>query len=180
MKRAATDKPGPGSPGPRLDRRLLGVIGRFALYFVLADAVIFWLLAHTSAIDWLQDATASAAARLTLWSGVVAYAAGASVRLPSRVLYIGSDCTGIFLAAMLGSLMLAYPVKWWVRIVGVLGGVIVLIVANFGRLVAMAHLSVAAPAIFPVAHDFFFQVGMVLVVVGVWAAWLAAAKRHAG
>jgi len=167
------------SSGLQLDRRTIGVIVRFAIYFAVFDAAVFWLLGHTGSFIWLQDLTARVAAGLTAWSGVAASAVGSSIFLPNRTLFIGADCTGIFLAGMLAALVLAYPVKWRMRLLGVLGGVALLLLANFARLVAVAHLSVAAPSLFQVAHDFLFQVGMVLVVAAIWMGWLAAARRHA-
>ncbi len=119
-----------GGPWFRVDRRMLGVMGRFALYFVALDAAIFWLMGHTGAVRWLEEATAITTAGLSTWSGVTAHTAGASVVLPNRVLLIGADCTGVFLAAMLVSLVLAYPVKGSTRFVGVVAGVAMLLVAN--------------------------------------------------
>lgn len=169
------------------DRRLLWVIVKFGLIFAAFDALIFFLAARTSAIRVLEDATARVAAWLIVASGVSATRVAAptlavpnpSIILPNRVLAISADCTGVFLAAMLVALILAYPIRPSLRAVGMVGGVAVLLVVNLARLVAVAGLSVAAPSLFQVAHDFLFQVGMVMVVLGVWAAWLAYARRLA-
>lgn len=163
---------------PLVDSAMLKVTARFAVIFGLFDGVIFLLASRTTAIFELCVATARMATWLIGLFGMSASQNGIDVVISNRILRIGGDCSGVFLAALFCSLILAYPVTWRTRWMGILGGLAALVVANLARLVAVAFLSVAAPSVFQVAHDFFFQVGMVLVLLAVWAAWLAFARRH--
>ena len=126
----------------------------------------------------VEAATASAAALLMNLTGVVASRADTIVNVPGRQLVIGPDCTGISIAAMLVSLVIAYPVKPSSRAIGVLGGVAVLLLANLLRLVGIAHLAGAPDQVFYAVHDFVFQVGMVAVAIAIWAGWLSFARAR--
>jgi exosortase/archaeosortase family protein len=161
------------------DRTLVGLLVRFAIYFAALDALVVVLFARTPLGQSLCAATAASAASLIQLSGVPATLSGITVQLPNRVLGIGSDCTAIYVVTLFSALLLAYPVRWSVRLLGITLGTLAIVAANFLRLVLVAHISVFAPAYFGFAHDFLFQVGMVLVALAAWVAWLSFARAHA-
>ena len=153
-------------PGVLQDMALLKLVARFLVCFAVLFAATVWLTMRTSLISDLEVATAAAATALMGLTGVVATRADMLINVPGRQLMIGPDCTGLTIAAMLVSLVVAYPVKMSSKMIGVIAGV------------AVAHLSGAPDAVFYAAHDFLFQVGMVAVTIAVWAGWLTFARAR--
>jgi len=160
-------------PGVFGDKMLLALLVRFLICFAALFAIMVWVDARTHLLTDLELATTAAATALMNLTGVVARATGTVIFVPGRILSIGPDCTGVSIAALLVSLVVAYPVKISSKVVGVVAGVVAILLANLVRLVAIAHLSLAPAQVFDTAHDFLFQVGMVVVAVAVWAYWLS-------
>jgi exosortase/archaeosortase family protein len=165
-------------PGVLSDKALLKLVARFLVCFAVLSGIIVWLNMRTTVIDGAEAATASAAAMLMNLTGVVATRVDTIVNVPGRQLVIGPDCTGLSIAAMVVSLVIAYPVKLSSRAIGVLGGVAAILLANLLRLVGVAHLAGASDQVFYAVHDFVFQVGMVGVAIAVWAGWLSFARAR--
>ena len=159
-------------------RAVFLAVVRFVVYFVaLFSAIVF--VAALGGTVWLQEGLARLAARFISLSGVWAVAAGPAVYLANRALAIDLACTAVFVAALYSAMVLAYPVRWQSRLLGVAIGVPAILVANVARLVAGAHVSSAMPAAFGFVHDYLFQVGMILLTVALWLGWLAYARSHA-
>jgi exosortase/archaeosortase family protein len=161
-----------------VDKALFGLVLRFALYLGVMFAGLVWLGARTHVVANIENATASVAAALMSWTGVVATSSGHFIQLPARRLLIGPDCVGIRIAALVVAAVAAYPVRVTSRVLGVVGGVGAVLAANLVRLVVVAHLGGAPDAVFFAAHDFLFQVGMAGVAVAVWAGWLSYARAR--
>lgn len=165
-------------PSVFADTALLKLAARFLVCFAALFAAIVWLNVRTPFVTDVEAATAAAATLLMNLTGVVATRTGILISVPGRQLSIGPDCTGITIAAMLVSLVVAYPVKTSSKALGVLAGILAIVVANLVRLVVVAHLSGAPDALFYAMHDFLFQVGMVAVAIAVWAGWLVLVRAH--
>jgi exosortase/archaeosortase family protein len=168
------------SAGPSIlgDKALLGMVARFVGYAVVAFALIVWLTARTGVMNWLQVVTAQAATALMTMTGLAATRSDTLITVQNRQLSVGPDCTGLSMVALFTCLVLAYPVKASSKAIGIVAGAVVLFVANLARLLFVGHLASAPDAVFFVAHDFLFQVGMVVVTVGVWVGWLAFARSR--
>jgi exosortase/archaeosortase family protein len=162
----------------RADRALIGLALRFLAYAAVLLSALVWLDGRTGIVTRLAGVTATIAAALMNGTGVAASSAGATITLAGRELLISPECTGIAIAAVLSSLVLAYPVRASSRVIGVLLAVAAVLVANLVRLVAIAHFSGAPDMVFIVAHDFLFQVGMVAAAIGVWSGWLSFARAR--
>lgn len=160
------------------DRAVVGIVGRFAAYFVVLDVAI--MLGY--ATGWLGavlEGTAAVATRIVTSIGIAAVRSGTLIRLPSRTLSVDLACTAVFVVALYVALILAYPVSAKNRLLGIALGVPAILAVNVMRIVATAQVSESAPSAFQFVHDYMFQVGMVLVTVAVWAAWLSYTRRHA-
>ena len=166
------------TPGLLADAALVRLAGKFLLWCALMFAMIVWAAARTPLLVGLQTATAAAAATLMNATGVAATRTDLAIGLPGRELFIGPDCTGLTIAALLSAMVLAYPVKLSSKAVGIAAGVGAILLANLVRLVAIAHMYGASDEIFNLAHDFLFQVGMVAVAIAVWTAWLSFARTR--
>jgi len=154
-----------------------------ALVFVLIFAVSQTFLALLFArghLDWLIKATTVLAGNAIAFVGIPATVSGNQITLSNHVLEIVPDCTGISLAALYASLVVAYPLSWRTRLVALAVGMPVIAVANLLRLLAVALASeyLSAQA-FDFAHDYLFMGTMVLLVVALWVAWLQMAKTRA-
>ena len=165
-------------PGVLGDAALLMLAVRFLVCFAVLFAIMVWLDARTPIVANLEIATAGAATALMNFTGVVATRADTLINVPGRQLLIGADCTGLTIAVLFVSLIVAYPVKMSSKVVGILAGVAAILLANLVRLVGIAHIAGAPDTLFNAAHDFVFQVGMVAVAIAVWAGWLSFARAR--
>ncbi len=165
-------------PGVLGDKALIKLAARFLVCFGVLFAAIVWLNVRTPLINEVEAATAATAAFLMNLTGVAATRSDVLINIPGRQLLIGADCTGLTIAAMLASLVVAYPVRMSSKAMGIFAGVAAVLAANLVRLVAIAHISGASDKVFYAAHDFLFQVGMVAVAIAVWAAWLSFARAR--
>jgi archaeosortase B (VPXXXP-CTERM-specific) len=158
--------------------RLLAIGARFVAYFVLS-VIAVTLVAAKGGWEWSRLATARVSATLMSATGVHAVLSGTLIRIPNRILAIDLACTGITIVALYCALILAYPVRWSYRLLGIAIGVPAILLANLVRIVAAAHVSATAPSAFTFVHVYLFQVGMVLVVAFIWAGWLSLGRRYA-
>lgn len=174
-KAAASSPPDRLSP----DTPLLRVaILFFVIYALLQTAT--WYLGYRGLLQPVMRATASLTGACASLTGVNAVVSGNEVRLASRILRIDVDCTGIALMTVFSALVLAYPLAAKRKLLGLAIGLPVLVVANLIRLTAVAQLSgPLSDRAFLFVHDYLFQIGMMLVVILLWATYLAWARRHA-
>lgn len=166
--------------GKALNRSSLPVIAAiFVLTFAAAQVAII-LLFERGHLQWLIDATAAATATLISLAGIPFTRAGDELIMTNHVLKIVLDCTGLSIAALYISLVVAYPLSTRTRTLAVVVGLPVIAVANMARLLGVAFASeYLSPGVFQFVHDYLFMVFMMLVVVGLWAAWLQMARAHA-
>jgi len=173
MSRAATQ-----TQSSKPDGAVVGLVVRFAAYFALFSALILFLDAR-GLLRWLQDVTTIAADAVVRMLGISSVRSGTLIHLSERVLAIDLACTAVFIMALYAALVLAYPVSARDRLVGIVVGIAIISVGNVLRIVAAAVVAQFAGSMFLFFHDYLFQVGMVLLTVAAWAAWLHYLKRHA-
>lgn len=150
----------------------------FAIFAVLQVAL--WALVYQGYFTPVMEWTAGITGACSIATGVPATVVANDVVLESRILRIDADCTGITLMMIYAALVLAYPLSWKKKLLGLVGGIAVLFVANLIRLVAVAQLSGPLDdRAFLFVHDYLFKIVMMGVVIGAWAVYLSSAKRHA-
>ncbi len=150
----------------------------FLIYAVLQVAL--WALVYRGYFDPVQEWTAVVTGACSVATGVPATVAGNEVALQSRILRIDADCTGVTLMMIYTALVLAYPLGWKNKLIGLVFGVAAIFVANLIRLVAVAQLSGPLDdRAFMFVHDYLFKIVMMAVVIAAWALYLAYARRHA-
>jgi exosortase/archaeosortase family protein len=154
---------------------------RIALVFAGVYALLQATLWYVGSLGWLEPTltvTAGITGALSNLTGVPATVIGNEVHLSSRILRMDPACTAIPLAILYTALVLAYPLSMWKRTIGTLVGLLLLFLANFVRLTAVAQLSAPlADDTFMFVHDYLFMIAMIAVVIGLWAAYLAWARR---
>ncbi len=86
------------------------------------------------------------------------------------------DCGAIPSMAIYLSAVLAFPVRWRKRIIGVVGGLATLYAINIARLVVLAFVGAYDPTPeqkwFTFIHEYVWQSIFLLFVVSVWLAWI--------
>ncbi len=151
--------------------RFAATLAAFAVvvFFTYREEVLGAALAPLTA--WTAQATVSV---LELFEADVARQA-TILRHPGGFAYeIYFRCTGILPVASLGVAIVAFPAGSWRRkLIGLALGAPLIVAINLLRLVHLFELGVARPELFSFAHSVLWEAGIVLAVVGVWAAWLA-------
>ena len=171
------DRQAPRAP---LGRSSIPVIAAIFLLTFAAAQVTLALLFENGYLDGLIDVTTIVAGRLIALAGIPATVSGNEITMSNHVLKIVPDCTGVSLAALYASLIVAYPLSARTRLSAIAIGLPVIAVANMLRLLAVAVASeYLSSDVFQFAHDYLFMGVMILVVVGLWIAWLQVARNHA-
>lgn len=158
-----------GLEGMRSALIFLGLVTAFELgvAFVLPDR----------ATEGIRVGTASVSRALIAATGIPASQFGPRVYLPSRMLSINTECTGLYLIAAFAALVVSSRASVRNRVVGVVFGSLALLAGNLVRLVAVAHMSEKLAWAFDFSHDLLFQIVMVVLVIATWAAWSVWANR---
>ena len=151
----------------------------FLVLYVLLYVGLQKLVA-VGAVAPLLGATATVLGACSRATGLSATTVGTDVYLATRTLRIDLGCTALPLMIVYTALVLAYPLPWRRKAIGLLVGLPVLAIANLVRLVAVAQLSGRlGQGAFLFVHDYMFQIGMVGVVIALWGAYLWQAGRRA-
>jgi|YelNatPaOPRAMG01_1025707.scaffolds.fasta_scaffold10284_2 exosortase/archaeosortase family protein len=91
---------------------------------------------------------------------------------------ISMDCTGWKSLYTLFALTIATPeVKIKRKFLFLLVSIPFLFFVNIGRIVLTIYLSLIEPESFAFVHDFLWQWGLILTIIGTWALWLKLEKR---
>lgn len=151
----------------------------FVVVFGLSQWLFFALELHGH-LDWLMGGNAAVLNSIMNALGIPATLEGTLVHLQNHTLQISIDCTGITIASLYAAVIIAYPLSLRTRGLALVVGLPVIAIANIVRLIGVALTSQYLSAeVFQFAHDYFFKVFMLLVVIGLWIAWLQFARVHA-
>lgn len=150
------------------------VLATSCLQFLALCGASFLLaaLAPPQWLDPLNNWTARSTASLLGVLGLEAQVRGASLSLHGFHVGIIPECTPLFPCLILMSFMLAYPASPREKLMGLCLGGPLLVLLNAIRVAALILIGWKKPAIFHGAHAYLGQVGMVLSVVGICAAWI--------
>lgn len=153
---------------------------RVVVSFALLVAVLVPAVELSASWSGWQRVTGA----LAVVTGVLARALGMDVvvtekfvAVPSRVLSVDWACSPIMISTVYAALVLAYPLRWRLRLAALAIGLPVLALANVARLLATTYASEHLPdASFDMVHQ---QLGVMttFVAIGLWAVWLSIARR---
>ncbi len=127
---------------------------------------------HTAFASYLAGYARAAGALLALFDASV-HVEGASI-LGRFSMQIVKDCDAMEVNILFASAVLAFPVPWWRRALGVLVGVSLLAVANLTRIACLYWIGVSAPSAFEAAHRDVFPlllIGVTVLMFVAWARW---------
>ena len=161
------------------DPKVVRVVLTFAAIFAVSLSASWWL-ARQGVFDGVLVGMARFSAALDRAIGIDATVRLNEITVGERILRIDHECTGMSLMIVYASLVLAYPLGWGRRIVGLVAGLAVIQLANQLRLVAVAVLAkYAGDAVFQFTHDYLFMIAMAGVVIACWGVYLAKARSDA-
>ena len=149
---------------------------RFIPLFLLYLAGIVWFSFGLEAWPNFIDKLSESAATLCYWM-LIPFTEHVSVSKTVvsydgfNVMVIG-ECTGVMEFMIFGAALLSYSVSWSKRLIGLLIGIPILFVFNVIRIVGLLFVGRYAAEMFDIAHVYFWQAGTVLVICGLWMAWI--------
>lgn len=127
----------------------------------------------TGVLSPLDNLTAEATAILLQACGLEVARAGAVLSHPSGfACEVYWRCTGALPAIFLAGLILASPARARRKGLGVAAGVVIVLAVNLIRLAHLFYVGVRVPAAFSVAHSVIWEGFVVLLVLGLWLAWM--------
>jgi exosortase H (IPTLxxWG-CTERM-specific) len=86
-------------------------------------------------------------------------------------------CDSIYPTAMLWAALLAYSATWKSRLIGLLGGAVVLFLLNIVRILTMFYIGSYFPSLFDIVHVYAWQALFILITLAVWLFWAAKISR---
>ncbi len=165
--------------------RALAFLRKLNLRFgvILASfAVVTWLVFRDEVMGPvlvpLRAVTAEGALTLIRMLGMEAIREGSIVYQPGGFAFeISRGCTGLVGAGLLVVSILAYPAARRNRLVGISLCVPAFLGINLVRLAHLFYTGVHQPELFHVLHQTVWQVGMAVVVFGLWFGWTVWSDR---
>lgn len=88
-------------------------------------------------------------------------------------------CTGFLSMLIFAALVVAFPARRSHKLAGLLLGLAVIFPIDLGRLVIYVWLAAWNPALNRTLHDYVYNTGHVLLVLGLWVGWMETAVKPA-
>lgn len=88
-----------------------------------------------------------------------------------------TGCNGAFVMAIFASAVLAFPVPWRLRAVGLAAGLPAVQLINLGRILSLYAIGVHRPDLFERFHTQVWQTAVILLSMALWLAWADLSHR---
>ena len=102
---------------------------------------------------------------------------GSSITSSRFSVQVIKGCESIYATAMLWAALLAYPASWRWKLVGIVGGAVILFIVNILRVITMFYIGIYFPSLFDMVHVYAWQALFILLTLGVWLLWAAKASK---
>ncbi len=152
---------------------------RFILTYVVLMGV-FFLLIGLEPIKEVMDinggyseAIVVLTAKILGLFGITSTYSGTLISLPSITLDVEFGCNGLEAVMIYVVAVLTFPATWREKIVGILGGFLVIQVLNLVRIVALAYAGVYHRELFDIVHIYVAQGVMIAVALGTFVLYLS-------
>jgi exosortase H (IPTLxxWG-CTERM-specific) len=148
---------------------------RFVLTFVLLATALFALYQlseSTQHFRWVNEANALLSGAVLEATGVPSQRHGTTLLFERGGMEIISECSAIYVAILFTAGVLAFPTTLRARLQGLAIGLPILFAVNILRLVSLGALIRHRPALMPLFHEYLWQVFFILVVAGLYLAWI--------
>ena len=83
-----------------------------------------------------------------------------------------AECAGLLEFMMFAAAVIAYPARWGSRLIGLLIGIPILFGFNVLRIMSLLVIGKYEPTLFHFAHIYLWQGTLVLLIGGLWLAWV--------
>lgn len=150
--------------------RFLGLLVVF--YFVVASHPV-----NDAVIVPFTAAVARVSAAILVAIGEKVSVAGTEIRSSLFSVNIENGCNGVETALLFGSAVLAFPVPWRRRLVGLLAGFAAIQVINLVRVVSLFWIGAHKPALFSSSHTVLWQSIVVLCGVLLFLVWASREQK---
>jgi archaeosortase B (VPXXXP-CTERM-specific) len=97
---------------------------------------------------------------------------GRFISAPGMSVEVIEECTGAYEVIIFWSAVIAYPARWRARLIGVVGGMVVLLLINILRMMFLVAVGSRWPSSFQFMHIYFWQATLILMIVSVWILWI--------
>ena len=134
----------------------LGFALRFFAYLLLFS-VVFWYFSLHQHLGPVQRRIAALSALGARAVGGQAIARGEDIVVLAMTLTVNHECTGIFVCMLYVAFVLAFPVRWRGRVIGLAIGIAGIFVANVLRLAMLARVVEIYPQAFFYLHEYVWQ-----------------------
>lgn len=156
------------------------------LIFVVSLCVMLGLFQLVLAVDLVTESLIPA--YLRGWAKACAFTLNAfgenasvvdtAVNSPRYSINIKRGCDAIQPTALLMFGVLAAPVRWRLKVPGLLVGLTLMMVMNLVRVVSLFYIGIHFPAAFNTMHEDVWQTVFVILSVATWGAWAVWAARQ--
>jgi len=143
----------------------------FGFYLLVGNFVLALSSVDVHFIEPWTKANAAAAAALTRLFGFEAKAAGTLLSAGSASLSVKGGCDGVHAVLILASAVMAFPVRWGRRFLGILMGAIAIFGFNILRLVSLLLIAAYFPAQLEFFHVYVWQTLIALLALGTFILW---------
>lgn len=99
------------------------------------------------------------------------------VSSPRFAVTIYNGCNGLITSLIFISGVLAFPVRWPGKAIGVIAGLLAIQIINMVRIISLFYIGVFFPAYFNDAHIFIWQSVVILAGVSLWIFWASRFAR---
>jgi exosortase H (IPTLxxWG-CTERM-specific) len=161
-----------------VNRRALRFAGTFLVLLVAGTVLARTPWALTELRDPLREGLARTVSATLVPFGVETRVVGTRVHGGTGAVEIVYDCDGVGLAIFFVAATLAFPIGRRRDVLpGLVGGLLVIALANVFRLAALTWLSLHDREIFEFVHAYLFQGFLVVTTVVTFAVWAVWAQR---
>ena len=159
------------------EKKGLNPIIKFCLLFfvlLVAVTVIYFSLDRylEKPLTMLEDSTAFLTASILNLLGISAHLSTRVISMDNLSIEVIAECTGLFEILIFLAAKIAYPADFRKKLLGVLYGFPLLYGINIIRMVLISLIANRYPQSFEFLHLYFWQIGMILIILGVWVWWI--------
>ncbi|MCG8405151.1 MAG: archaeosortase/exosortase family protein [Phycisphaerales bacterium] len=139
-----------------------------ATFFVCSTTDFAKQQAWPAYLGWNAQVSASL---LTLLGQDVAFQ-NRTVMSPKGWLLIEQGCDAVQPSAMFIAAILAFPASVRAKVIGIIGGVLLLAMTNLVRIISLFFVQLHYPRFFDLMHIEVWQVAFITLAVALWAMWI--------
>ncbi len=161
-------------------------IGRFLLITLPTMLLLYGLIYYPHRADSVLGRGLTGYVRLIATvAGAILHAFDGAVTVSGHhiggrfPLSIVLDCSALDAQALYVAAVLGIKARWSDKVVGVVGGLVMLTAVNLTRIVALYFVGVRAPHLFHVLHEEVLQLAVILCAFAAFGLWAYVALRHA-